>query len=49
VKLTVDEKHIQFSTDKATVVSRIIEGIFRIMKRDPQQSDNVASLDKEHY
>ena len=28
VKITVDDKHIQFSTDKITLISRIIEGNF---------------------
>ena len=49
VKLTIDEKHIQFSTDKATVVSRIIEGNFPDYDNViPQQSENVATVEKEH-
>jgi DNA polymerase III subunit beta len=50
VKIRIDEKHIQFSTDKTTVVSRIIEGNFPDYDNViPQQSDNVAALDKEHF
>ncbi|HEY3275170.1 MAG TPA: DNA polymerase III subunit beta [Syntrophorhabdaceae bacterium] len=50
VKLSIDEKHIQFSTEKVTVVSRIIEGNFPDYDNViPQQSENVAGLDKEHF
>ncbi len=50
VKLSIDEKHIQFSTEKATVVSRIIEGNFPDYDNViPQQSDNVATIEKEHF
>jgi DNA polymerase-3 subunit beta len=50
VKLSIDEKHIQFSTDKATVVSRIIEGNFPDYDNViPQQSENVATVDKESF
>jgi DNA polymerase III subunit beta len=50
VKLSIDEKHIQFSTEKATVVSRIIEGNFPDYDNViPQQSENVAAIEKEHF
>ena len=50
VKLSIDEKHIQFSTDKATVVSRIIEGNFPDYDNViPQQSQNVATFEKEQF
>jgi DNA polymerase III subunit beta len=50
VKLSIDEKHIQFSTEKATVVSRIIEGNFPDYDNViPQQTDNAAIIEKEHF
>ncbi|MDR2018161.1 MAG: DNA polymerase III subunit beta [Syntrophobacterales bacterium] len=50
VKLSIDDKHIQFSTDKATVVSRIIEGNFPDYDNViPQQSENTAVVKKEYF
>ncbi len=50
VKLSIDEKHVQFSTEKATVVSRIIEGNFPDYDNViPQQSDNVGTVEKEQF
>jgi DNA polymerase III subunit beta len=50
VKLSIDDKHIQFSTDNAVVVSRIIEGNFPDYDNViPQQSENVAVVEKEHF
>ena len=50
VKLAIDDKHIQFSTDRAVVVSRIIEGNFPDYDNViPQQSENVARVEKAHF
>lgn len=48
VRITIDEKHIQFNTKEVTLISRIIEGSFPEYENViPENNPNIGRIDKE--
>lgn len=49
VKLTIDEKRVQFSTKKVTIISRVIEGNFPDYENVVPVNNNIATIFKEAF
>ena len=50
VKVIIDEKHVQFSTDKIKLISRIIEGNFPDYENVlPAENTNIATISRDEF
>ena len=50
VKIAIDEKHVQFSTDMVTLISRTIEGSFPDYENVvPENNANIIKVEKEAF
>ena len=50
IKIAIDEKHVQFRTDKIKVISRIIEGNFPDYENVlPAGNTNIVTVDRENF